>query len=173
MPTPSPWKSRIVGHGEEAPDQLLANPANFRIHSKTQQDAMSGVLDQIGWIDDILVNQRSGHVINGHMRVAIAISRNEPTVPVKYVDLDEAEEALALATLDPISAMAATDREQLSALLAEVSTGDAAVAAMLDQLAQDAGVVTPPDSFAEYGDDLETQFKCPSCSYEWSGKPKS
>ncbi len=30
----APWRSRIVGSGEEAPDQLLANPANWRIHSK-------------------------------------------------------------------------------------------------------------------------------------------
>ena len=26
------WRNRIVGTGEEAPDQLLANPANWRIH---------------------------------------------------------------------------------------------------------------------------------------------
>ena len=25
------WANRIVGAGEEQPDQLLANPANFRI----------------------------------------------------------------------------------------------------------------------------------------------
>ncbi len=28
--------------GEEAPDQLLANPANWRIHPKAQQDALAG-----------------------------------------------------------------------------------------------------------------------------------
>ena len=26
------WRNRITGSGEEAPDQLLANPANWRIH---------------------------------------------------------------------------------------------------------------------------------------------
>lgn len=143
MAVQAPWRSRIIGHGEEAPDQLLANPRNWRIHPKAQQDALAGVLDQVGWVQDIIVNQRSGHVVDGHARVAIAISRNEPSVPVVYVDLSEDEEALILATLDPLSAMAATDREQLDALLQEVSTGDAAVQAMLDQLAQDAGVVPP------------------------------
>ena len=37
--TATAWRNRIVGHGEEAPDQLLANPKNWRIHPKAQQDA--------------------------------------------------------------------------------------------------------------------------------------
>ncbi len=151
MPTPSPWKNRIVGHGEEAPDQLLASPWNWRIHAKAQQDALSGVLDEIGWIQSVIVSKRTGHVVDGHLRVALAISKNEPSVPVVYVDLDEHEEKLALLTLDPLSAMAATDAEQLDALLQEVSTGDAAVQAMLADLAESAGVTAdlgemgPPD----------------------------
>ena len=32
-PTPT-WRNRITGTCEEAPDQLLANPDNWRIHSK-------------------------------------------------------------------------------------------------------------------------------------------
>src|SRR6266704_2927845 len=34
------WRNRIVGHGEEDPEQLLANPKNWRIHPKNQQDAL-------------------------------------------------------------------------------------------------------------------------------------
>jgi hypothetical protein len=127
------WRSRIVGHGEEAPDQLLANPANWRIHPKPQQDALAGVLDQIGWVQDVIVNRATGHVIDGHLR-----------------ELEPSEEALILATIDPLAAMAATDREQLAALLEDVSTGDAALQAMLDQLAQDAGLVPPVDPMAEW-----------------------
>jgi hypothetical protein len=141
MTSATAWRNRIIGHGEEAPDQLLANPRNWRIHPKAQQDALAGVLDQVGWVQDVIVNQQTGHVVDGHARVAIAISRSEPSVPVVYVDLSEDEEALILATLDPLSAMAVTDREQLSELLAEISTGDAAVQAMLDRLA---GVTDDP-----------------------------
>lgn len=36
---------------------------------------------------------------------------------------------------------------------------------------QEADVV-PPDDFASYDEDLETQYQCPKCKYEWSGKPK-
>jgi hypothetical protein len=32
--------------------------------------------------------------------------------------------------------------------------------------------VLPPEEFTEYGEDIETEHKCPKCGYEWSGKPK-
>ena len=173
MSTATQWRNRITRTGMAPLAEIQFNARNWRIHPKAQQDALAGVLSEVGVVQHVIINERSGNLVDGHLRVTLADRNGEPAVPAVWVDLSDEEEALILATLDPISAMAATDREQLSALLAEVSTGDAAVAAMLDQLAQDAGVVTPPDSFAEYGDDLETQFKCPSCSYEWSGKPKS
>ena len=134
------WHNRIVGTGEESPDQLLANPRNFRVHPKHQQDALEGVLNEVGWVDDVIVNQRTGFVIDGHLRVSLAQRRGE-MVPVKYVDLDEHEEALILATFDPISALAATDAAQLDALLREVSTSDAAVMQMLSDLAEREGVI--------------------------------
>lgn len=29
-----------------------------------------------------------------------------------------------------------------------------------------------PEAFQEYGDELETDYRCPSCGYEWSGQPR-
>lgn len=130
-PKKEPWQSRIVGHGEEDPSQLLANPANWRIHPKAQQDALAGLLDQVGWVQDVIVNQRTDHVVDGHLRVSLAISRQEPTVPVVYVDLSEDEERLVLASIDPLAAMAVMDKDALGELLASVEAGDAALAAML------------------------------------------
>ena len=147
-PTAS-WRNRITGTGEEAPDQLLANPANWRIHPKAQQDALAGALDQVGWVQQVLVNRRSGFVIDGHARVALALSRGEPTVPVLYVDLDPEEEALVLATLDPIGAMAGRDDEKLRALLAEITVDDAGLAALLGDLAGVKTGRTDPDDVPE------------------------
>ena len=31
---------------------------------------------------------------------------------------------------------------------------------------------SPPDEFPEYDDKITTEYCCPKCSYEWSGKPK-
>jgi hypothetical protein len=142
------WRNRILGAGEEAPDQLLANPANWRIHPKAQQAALVGALDQVGWVQQVLVNKRSGFVVDGHARVALALSRGEATVPVLYVDLEPEEEALVLATLDPIGAMAGRDDEKLRTLLADITVDDAALLALLGDLAGNdpkAGLTDPDD----------------------------
>lgn len=125
-----------MAHGEEPPDQLLANPRNWRIHPQFQQEAVKGVLDEIGWIQQIVVNQVTGHVIDGHLRAAIAISKGEKAVPVTYVKLSPDEERLALATFDPLGALAVADAEALSGLLSDVTpfATDQAVLALLDQL---------------------------------------
>lgn len=125
------WRSRIVGHGEEAPDQLLANPANWRVHPKAQQDALAGVLGEIGWVQSVIVNKRTGHLVDGHLRVSLALRDEASSIPVVYVDLSPEEEALVLATIDPLAAMAAVDQEQLESLLAEVSTSSPDVQKLL------------------------------------------
>lgn len=128
------WRDRIIGEGWEAPDQLLANPLNFRVHTGDQGQALAGALGTLGWIQRIIVNQRTGHVIDGHLRVKLALQRDEGTVPVLYVDLDDNEERIALATLDPISAMAGTDKALLDELLDAIEVEDAALAEFLAEL---------------------------------------
>ena len=132
-------RSRIVGEGEEAPDQLMANPLNWRTHPKAQVDALEGLLKQVGWVQRVVVNRRTGHVVDGHARVELALRRSEPSVPVVYVDLAEAEERLVLAALDPIGGLAATDADKLAELLAEVSAEDPGLQALLEELAHGIG----------------------------------
>lgn len=128
---------------------------------------MRGVLAQIGWIQDVIVNRVSGHLIDGHLRVELAIQDKQPTVPVKYVDLSPEEEALALATLDPLGAMAVTDAQALDALMRDLAVDDPAVVAMLAELAQ-----TVPD-FAPVGMDEQGRLDekamttCPRCGHDF------
>lgn len=56
-------------------------------------------------MQEVSVKQRTGHVFDGHARIALAISKQEPCIRVVYVDLDEHEERLILSSLDPLSAM--------------------------------------------------------------------
>lgn len=149
------WQNRIVGHGEESPETLLANPRNFRVHPKRQQEALQGVLEEIGIVDEVIVNEQTGFLVNGHLRVALAMQTGQPSIPVKYVDLSEAEEALVLATFDPISALATIDATVLDDLLRDVQTGSAAVQEMLAELAEGAGLYLEPKVGAG-GDDFDT-----------------
>lgn len=133
----TPWRNSIVGDGEESPEQLLAHPQNPKIHPGTQQAALSGALSRVGWLTRVIVNQRTGHVLDGHARVAMAISRGERLVPVSYVDVDPADEALVLATFDPIGAMAVTDAAMFDELLKDIETDDQAILDMLETLSQE------------------------------------
>ena len=139
------WANRIVGYGEENPDQLAANPLNWRLHPAAQQQALEGGLDELGWIQSVTVNRRTGYVVDGHARVALALRAGEPTVPIAYIDLSPEEERLALLTLDPIGAMAAQDHDQVAALL-ELGTAaeSAALQAVIDALAEAAHITEEP-----------------------------
>lgn len=135
------WKNRIVGYDVKPASWFLANPNNWRLHPKNQQAALKGGLDEIGWIDDVIVNINTNNVIDGHLRVTLALREGDETpIPVKYVDLDENEERFALLTLDPIAAMAASDKEKLDELLRGVQTGEAALQEMLSELAEREGL---------------------------------
>lgn len=132
----SEWKNRIVGHGEEPLDQILFNPANWRIHPKQQQEALEGVLSTVGYVQDVIINRRTGHLVDGHLRCQIAARNNEKTIPVVYVDLSEDEEAIVLASLDPLSAMATADKAKLEELLQVVHSDDERVQQMMADIAK-------------------------------------
>lgn len=150
--TPDHWRNSIVRYADEDPTQLLANPANWRVHPKEQTTALRGSLNEVGWIAPVIVNETTQHVVDGHARIGEAIARGESTVPVAYVQLTEEQERLALATFDPISAMAGTDRNQLEELLDGLQTGDEAVDNLLNQLRVSAGVEPANDPNAEWQD---------------------
>ena len=78
--TATPWRNRIVGSGDEDPTQLLVNPRNWRTHPGAQRDALRGSLSEVGWVQQILINRASGHVVDGHARIEEAISAGAPTV---------------------------------------------------------------------------------------------
>jgi DNA modification methylase len=140
-PTAGQWRNRITGHAEVAPASLLPNPDNWRRHPPRQQRALAGALGEVGWVAQVLVNRTSGHLVDGHLRLELALARGEPTVPVAYVELSEAEERLVLASLDPLGAMADTDRDALRLLLAEVTPSDQALTRMLAELADRNGII--------------------------------
>lgn len=118
-PPASRWRNRIVGHADVPPKEITKNDKNWREHPVFQQESMQDTLDQIGWIQEIIVNKTTGRLIDGHLRLDLALKNNEPTVPVKYVELTEDEENLALLTFDPIGAMATANLKALQKLQKE------------------------------------------------------
>jgi hypothetical protein len=101
-------------------------------------------------------------------------------VPVQ-VGYESANDTQALAYLvadNKLTIDGHWDEVALASLLQEVANStDVAVEATgydadeLDDLLRDLNPL-PPDDFPEFGDDIETEYCCPKCKYEWSGKPK-
>lgn len=113
----SEWRNRIVGYDVKSASDFLAHALNWRIHPSYQQGEMKGALDTLGWDDDVTENKRTGNLLDGHMRVMLALRQGDATpVPVKYVDLSPEEEAQYLATHDPLGDLAIADQGKVAAL---------------------------------------------------------
>lgn len=146
------WKSRIVGHAEVDPRSLTGHPINFRTHPMAQRAVIRDSIAEFGFVKSVLVNQSTGFIVDGHARVHEAYDEIErlekagkPTdhvlVPVEYVELSESEEAAVLAVLDASSEMAIVDPVKLDELLREVNTGSESISKMLNDLAEETGVI--------------------------------
>jgi hypothetical protein len=110
---------------------LRPNPKNWRTHPKAQQDALKGILAEVGMADACLARELddgSLMLIDGHLR---AETIGAEVVPVLILDVDEAEADKILATLDPLAAMAESDSEKLSSLIESIDIGNDALQQMM------------------------------------------
>lgn len=158
-----------MGHSEEDPADLLANPLNFRRHPGQQLDALRGSMRELGWLKGVIVNRTTGHVIDGHARCEEAM-RQGVKVPVDWVELSPDEERLALAVLDPITEMANRDAGILADLLAQVQTEDPGLQALLDELASkdpEAPDFQPSEQDEQGRLDEKKKHTCPECGHEF------
>jgi hypothetical protein len=144
-------KNAIVGSADVDPFSVDMNDANWRTHPTEQKRALEEALTRVGWVQRVIVNKNTNRVVDGHLRLSVARSKNEPTVPVTYVDLSDDDERLALATFDPIGSLAFADKDALSALLGSLDNTDEAIGNMLTETAKNAGIVK--DDKSQTGDD--------------------
>ena len=114
--------------------QLRPHPRNWRTHPRSQQDALRGILAEIGYADALLARELpdgSLELIDGHLR---AETTPDVEVPVLVLDLDEQEAAKLLALHDPLAELAGANDDVLAELLEHVETENEAVQAVLDQM---------------------------------------
>ncbi|MGH9443944.1 MAG: hypothetical protein ACRD16_16890 [Thermoanaerobaculia bacterium] len=150
---------------------LIPNPKNWRTHPAAQQDALRGVLAEIGYADALLVRETpEGLVlIDGHLR---AETTPDAEVPVLVLDVTAEEADKILLTLDPLAGLAETDRDALAGLLATVESESEAVRNLFAKLAEDSGITPPafdPASLEDQGRlDRKNQVTCPECGHEFT-----
>ena len=166
-------RNRIKELRQVKASELLPNPRNWRRHPAGQADALRGALAEIGYADALIAYETPDGLmlIDGHLR---AETTPDMQVPVLITDLDEGEANKLLMTLDPLAAMANTDQDALAALLEGIKIENDSLRTTVESLLEDRWIpddLIPPDNFPSYDNDIATDYKCPSCQYEWSGKP--
>lgn len=132
-------RDRIKRFDRVPASQVAPSPYNWRNHPARQQEALRGVLEEIGFAGAVLVRELKGgklEAIDGHLRLE---TMGAAEVPVLVTDLSESEAKTILATYDPLGAMAESNKDKLDALLREVQTESEAIASMLGELAAEAG----------------------------------
>jgi hypothetical protein len=119
--------------------ELRPNPRNWRLHPPEQQDALRGVLAEVGYASALLARELADGtlmLIDGHLR---AETTPDAVVPVLVLDVDEAEANKILLTHDPLAAMATSSDEHMRGLLSEVQTESAALRELFDSLSKEQG----------------------------------
>jgi hypothetical protein len=150
-----------------------------------------------GFTAPLIVDERTGKLVAGHGRLAalrklradqdeapdgITVADGEWQVPVVagWSSRDD-DHAKAVAVADNrLSEVGGWDDRALAEILEEIGDVDPDLLNVTGWSANDvdrllASVVgdrdKPPGEFPSYDEDIETQYSCPKCGYDWSGKP--
>ena len=134
------YQNRIVDHGIIKVKDILFNPWNWRFHPKHQQKVLRGALEELGWIQEVIINKRTGHLVDGHLRVELAARDGIVEIPVTYIDVSDAEEKKILLTLDPIAAMAIEDVKKRDELIAQLEDEDIGLITLMEELEHEARI---------------------------------
>ena len=170
-------RDRIKEFRRVKASELQPNPRNWRTHPQGQQDALRGILAEVGIADALIARELPDgtlRLIDGHLRTDV-----DPTTewPVLILDVTDEEEAKLLVSLDPLAAMAEVDWGNLEELLADVTTESEALQAVFDGLTEehsDGGDAMP--DFSPVGEDEQGRLDekapitCPHCKREFVPK---
>jgi len=105
------------------------------LHPEGQKSALQAVIEKVGIVGVPIVNQRTGRILDGHLRQDIF---GDMEVYVLYVDLSEAEEDIVLATYDPIGSMAEMDAQKVVELQRDMAIEAGVLKNVLDGMKKQA-----------------------------------
>lgn len=85
--------------------EMESAPYNPRVQLTPDDDEFQRIADSIevfGNVEPIVWNERTGHVVGGHQRLAVLKYMGETSAEVSVVDMDESEEKLLNVALNKI-----------------------------------------------------------------------
>ena len=141
-------RNRITGLRYLHAEDILPNPKNFREHPGFQRAALQDLLAEVGIANALIAYETPAglQLIDGHLRKDAA-----PDIlwPVLVLDVDEADATKLLGTLDPIGALATTNRERLQAIIDGVQTGSEAIRNVLSRTIDPASVLEEAEDIVQ------------------------
>ena len=145
------------------PTTLEVDPGNPRTIDPEAADKLKAGLAAFGLVEPLVVNGRTGLLVSGHQRRALALELGIDLVPVVVVDLDDPEAKALGVLLNNESAMGQWDPDLLTIRLEELEAAD-----ILELTAFDISDLKSSDadevSFQARGHgwaQLEHRIKCP------------
>jgi DNA modification methylase len=144
-------RDRVVELRRVKASELVPHEGNWRVHSKAQEAALKGLLEEIGYADVLLAREDCEgalRLLDGHLRRKVTPNQ---MVPVLVLDVTEEEGNKILLTLDPLATMAEGDQAAVAALLKTVQTDSVAVASLFERIAGEAAshALTEPTDLDE------------------------
>ena len=148
-------KDRVKALRRVPASELRATPKNWRRHPPSQEAALRGVLEDIGFADAVIARETDDglELIDGHLRQEVM---GDQVVPVLIVDVTEEEADKMLLTYDPLAMMAHAAQDQLLNLLRDTQFESKAVNDMLEAVAN--GERLPMPDLTEPVDDPGPQI---------------
>jgi DNA-directed RNA polymerase subunit RPC12/RpoP len=137
-------RNRIKGLVEVESAAVFDHPHQWRVHPKSQIKTLQAALEHVGQANVIIVyrcvndlTDAKGNIIPAGSLVAIdGHNRKNKSGVARWqaveLDVDDEEAAFLLATLDPISAMATTDKDAWARLYDSLPVAAAPVQMMMD-----------------------------------------
>ncbi len=98
------------------------NPRKDLKPGDPEYEKLKRSIEEFGYVEPLVWNERTGHLVGGHQRFKILLHQGAKTVEVSIVDLDDKKERALNIALNKISGD--WDNEKLKDLLLELDTGD-------------------------------------------------
>lgn len=98
---------------------MVSHPQNFRRHPQSQVREINKSLKEFGWLQNVIWNQRTGFILDGHARIEEAAKRGDQ-VPVRVVDVTPIQEKRIILAIGKTAEGRELDEEALASLLSEV-----------------------------------------------------
>jgi len=154
-------------------DSLKYDPKNARIHPERNLAAICQSLERFGQQKPIVVGKDDVVIAgNGALEAARKLGW-------EYIDIVRTEltgnDAIAFAIADNrTSDLSAWDAHALNELLAQLQADGVELVGWTDkEFERLVDSIEPPEPPAEFGtvdESIKTDFECPKCGFQWSGK---